>query len=107
MKRVLLQATPRKSCGAAGAFTLFSLINTLLYNVQSGNLPHKFLCATADNANIPEKVFITYPLENFRYLKSRASTTMPLKPRSDERARGDLPRKSLCAATDTVTIPDM
>ena len=24
----------------------------------------------------------------------------------DERARGDLPRKSLRAATDTVTIPD-
>ena len=31
---------------------------------------------------------------------------MPLKPRSDERARGDLPRKSLCAATDIVTIPE-
>ena len=30
-----------------------------------------------------------------------------LKPRSDERARGDLPRKSLCAAKDKVTIPDM
>ena len=29
-----------------------------------------------------------------------------LKPRSDERARGDLPRKSLCAATDKATIPD-
>ena len=30
-----------------------------------------------------------------------------LKPQSDERVRGDLPRKSLCAATDKATIPDM
>ena len=76
-------------------------------HAKSGNLPVKFLCAAADYAAIPEKVFIIYPHENYRYLKSRASTTMPLKPQSDERARGDLPRKSLCAAKDKVTIPDM
>ena len=44
------------------------------------------------------KTFITYPLIDYRYLKNRVSTTMPLKPQSDERAGGDLPRKSLCAA---------
>ena len=42
--------------------------------------PHKFLCAAADYVAIPEKAFITYPLENFLYPKSKASTTMPLKP---------------------------
>ena len=41
--------------------------------------PHKFLCAAADYVAIPEKAFITYPLENFLYPKSKASTTMPRK----------------------------
>ena len=72
----------------------------------SGNLLVKFLCAAADYVAIPKKALITYPLINYRYLKSKASATMPLKPQSDERARGDLPRKSLCAATDIVTIPE-
>ena len=41
--------------------------------------PHKFLCTAADYVAIPEKAFITYPLENFLYPKSKASTTMPRK----------------------------
>ena len=72
-------------------FTLLYQINTPLYNAKSGNLLVKFLCAAADYVAIPKKAFITYPLENYRYLKGRASTTMRPQTASDERARGDLP----------------
>ena len=71
---------PRSKLRHRRRIKIIKLINTPLYNAKSGNLPVKFLCAAADYVAIPKKAFITYPLINFRYLKSRASTTMPLKP---------------------------
>ncbi len=46
----------------------------------------KLLFAIADYAAILNKAIITYPLENFRYLKGRASTTM--RPQTAKATRG-------------------
>ena len=60
--------------GAAGAFALFSLINTPLYTRKKWKFARQISLCGCRLCCDTRKVFIIYPHENFRYLKSKAST---------------------------------